>query len=246
MSKAEKILGAIWGIYGVVVFMAVVFPLTILYFILLSIGGRRVSNFCIWVNSKIASPLILALCGIRVKIHNPEFAPKNQNVVFVSNHLTHIDVMANAFACTRPPHFLAKSELKSFPVFGFMVKMLGIMVDRKSKESRDKSFQYLIEALKEGQSVFIYPEGTRNTTNEPLKEFKDGAFRAAIMAQVPIAIQTLVGIKRLNMQQGIHLRPGTIHLYWGKPIDTKGLAMADVDFLKNKVRAEMLKQIETN
>lgn len=223
--------------------MSVVFPLTLVYFIVLSIGGKKYSMACVWINCHYASPLILKLIGIRLKIFGAEKIDKNRTYVFISNHRAQIDIVSNASAVPVPIRFLAKMEVKYIPVFGFMVKMLGIMVDRKSKESREKSFRYMAEAISKGESLFIYPEGTRNRTDEPLKEFKDGAFRVAIMAQAPIAVQTLVNTRELNDPRGFHLLPGTVELHYGDVIETKGLTLEDIPMLKEKAKAEMLRHL---
>lgn len=243
MKLISKILTTLWALYGLIMFMLVTTPLTIYYFILLSVGGRKYAKTCIWINCHYASPLLLKLFGVKLFVHHKERISKDKTYVFVSNHGTHIDVLANASACPLPPKFLAKSELKNFPIFGFMVSMLGILVDRKSKESREKSMQYMVNELAIGNSIFLYPEGTRNRTPEPLKEFKDGAFRAAILAQVPIAVQTIVGARKINKQSGLHLKPGTVHVYWGNPIETKGLTLDDLPQVRTLVINEMLQHL---
>lgn len=233
-----------WLLWGALVFMAVVAPLTIIYFFVLAIGGKKYSMKCVWINCRYASPLILRLIGIRLKIYGAEKIDPNRTYVFVSNHRAQIDIISNAAAVPVPIRFLAKSEVKYIPLFGFMVKMLGIMVDRKSKESRERSFQYMAEAIGKRESLFIYPEGTRNRTDEPIKEFKDGAFRVAILAQAPIAVQTLVNTRELNDPRKFHLLPGTVELYWSKPIETTGLTIEDIPDLKEKVKSEMLRHLQ--
>ena len=163
--------------------------------------------------------------------------------MFVANHASQVDIIASASAMPQPIRFLAKAEIKHIPVFGYMVKMLAIMVDRKSKESREKSVQYMVDELKKGNSLFIYPEGTRNRTDQPLKEFKDGAFRVAILAGVPIVVQTLVGAKEVNDPEGLQLYPGKVDVYFSEPFETKNMTVNDVPVLKERVKAEMLKHL---
>jgi 1-acyl-sn-glycerol-3-phosphate acyltransferase len=124
-----------------------------------------------------------------------------------------------------------------------MVKMLAIMVDRKNKESRERSVRFLVEELSKGHSIFLFPEGTRNRTLELLKEFKEGAFRMAVMAQVPIAVQTIVGAKKLNDPVRLQLYPGVVDVYWSDPIETKGMTLEDVPRLVQQVRSEMEKYL---
>ena len=56
----------------------------------------------------------------------------------------------------------------------------AVLVNRKSDESRRKSYDKMKKVLQKGMHMSIYPEGTRNRTNEPLKKFHDGAFKLAV------------------------------------------------------------------
>lgn len=243
MQVLKKIFGFIWAMWGVFWFMVVIIPFTLLYAVILLLFGKKYSMFCVWINCRLLCPVLLTIWGIRMKIFGKEKLDKNKTYVFVANHTTQVDVLACASAVHRPIRFLAKSELKYFPVFGYMVKMLGIMVDRKSRESREKSYRYMTESLRKGECLFLYPEGTRNRTSAPLKDFKDGAFKVAILAQVPIAVQTLVDARKVNNPKGIQLLPGTIELHYSDPIETKGMTEDDLPRLKEMVRNEMLKHL---
>ncbi len=208
--------------------------------IVLGIFGRKYAMNCVWVNYSVLAPALLRLFFIRSNVFGREKIDTKQTVVIVSNHCSQLDVVAGAAATPMPAKFLAKSELGRVPMFGYMCKMLAIMVDRKSKESREKSMRYMVEELKRGHCLYIYPEGTRNRSNEPLKEFKDGAFRAAVLAQVPLLVQTVVNTKRLNNPNYFHMIPGTVEVHWSTPIPTAGLTLEDVDVLKQMVREQML------
>lgn len=232
-----------WAVWGFTMFISIVAILTPIYALLLLFGGNKMALRCIWFNAHYVSPFLLRLMLIRLYIHGAEKVKREATYVYVSNHLSQIDILANASAVPHPIKFLAKMEVKYIPFFGFMVKMLAIVVDRQNKESRDKSFERMIQTLKRGESLFLYPEGTRNRTEQPLKEFKDGAFRAAILAQVPIVVQTLVDPKLLNNPEGIHLQPGRLDLYFSAPIDTRGLSLEDVPRLKQQVIDEMMRHL---
>jgi 1-acyl-sn-glycerol-3-phosphate acyltransferase len=101
--------------------------------------------------------------------------------------------------------------------------------------------KYLHRTLQEGYSVFIYPEGTRNTTPELLLPFHKGAFRIAIEAQKPIAVQTITNVEKISnpKKKGLDMWPGTVRITWSKPIETAGLTMEDVDGLMERVRGVM-------
>lgn len=79
-----------------------------------------------------------------------------------------------------PNKTIAKAEMAKTPLFGLVYKRGSILVDRKDKNSRQNSFKKMKDVLSMGMHVCIYPEGTRNKTNLPLKEFYDGAFKLAV------------------------------------------------------------------
>jgi 1-acyl-sn-glycerol-3-phosphate acyltransferase len=243
MYFLKRIFGFIWALWGAFWFMVIIIPFTLLYAVVLGIWGKKYSMYCVWINCRVLVPVILKLCLIRVKIHGAEKIDKKRTYVFVANHLTQMDILTTAYAVPKPIRFLAKMETRHIPFFGYMVKMLAIVVDRKSKESRDKAYRYMADAIGKGECLFIYPEGTRNRTPEPVKEFKDGAFRVAVMAQAPIAVQTLVGMLKVNPPQGLQLYPGTVEVFWSEPFETQGTSMEYVSVLKEKVKNEMLKHL---
>jgi len=244
MHILKRIFGFFWALWAGFWFMVVVIIFTPAYAIVLGIFGKKYSMKCVWVNCHYLSPFLLAMSLIRIKVHGNERIKPDKTYVFVANHLSQIDIISGTAVLPQPIRFLAKAEIKKIPFFGYMVKMLGIFVDRKSKESREKSVRYMVNELAQGNSLFLYPEGTRNRTDQPLKEFKDGAFRVAIDAQVPIAVQTLVGTKELNDPRGLQLYPGTVEVYFGEPIETRGMTLDDLPALKARVIAEMMSHLK--
>ncbi len=243
MKILKTILKFFWALWGAFWFMLVIATFTIIYAFVLGLFGKKYAMPCVWINCHYLSPFLMKVYGIRMEEFGLEKIQPGRTYVFVANHRAQVDIITSASALPLPVKFLAKAEIKYIPFFGFMTKMLAIMVDRKSRESREKSYRYMVAALHRGESLFIYPEGTRNRTELPLKEFKDGAFKVAVLAQVPIAVQTLLGTREVNEPRGIQLSPGKVQVYWGTPIETKGMTLEDVPRLKEMVREEMMKHL---
>ncbi len=243
MSQLRLIFGFFWAMWGAFWFMVVVTPFTILYAIVFLFTGKKYVRECIWINCHYLCPFLLRLYFIRLQVFGKEKIAPDKTYVIVANHLSQIDVLVTGASVPHPVRFLAKAEIKYIPFFGYMVRMLAIMVNRKNKESREKSLRYMVADLHKGNSIFIYPEGTRNRTQQLLKEFKDGAFKIAIAAQIPIAVQTLTGVKEINNPKGIQLFPGKVQVHWSDPIETKGMTLNDMPALIEKVRAEMMKHL---
>lgn len=191
--------------------------------------------------------VVFMITLIRCKVKGRELIDRNRTYVFVANHQSQLDIPAYAVAAKNTFRFLSKAELAKIPVFGYLLKRLYIMVDRSDKNDRSKSIALMRKSLDEGISVFLCPEGTRNRTSAPLIEFKDGAFRLAIEAQVPLAVLTVLDSKKRNSPQSqMELIPGFIHCFWDKPIETKGMTIDDVPKLKQMAYDIMLKNILAN
>lgn len=182
--------------------------------------------------------------GIRVRIIHKERIDPNTTYVFAANHRSLLDVPAYAIACENTFRFLAKAELMKIPLMGYIIRKLYISVDRKNKSARVKSMENMLNSIKENISVFLCPEGTRNTSSEPLLPFHDGAFRLAIAAQVPLAVMTIRNSDRLlSPKHPFALSPGTMECIWSEPISTVGMKEEDIPRLREMARAEMTRNL---
>jgi 1-acyl-sn-glycerol-3-phosphate acyltransferase len=189
---------------------------------------------------------LLPLFFIRIKIKNGELIDKNKTYVFIGNHRSQLDIPAYAVACRNTIRFLAKEELTKIPLMGYIIRKLYISVNRKSKEDRQRSLNAMLESLRDGISVFICPEGTRNKTSEPLLDFRDGAFRLAIESQLPLAVLTIKNSENiLSPLRPIELSPGVIECIWSAPVETKGMTENDLPALKETAKNLMLKSLSS-
>jgi 1-acyl-sn-glycerol-3-phosphate acyltransferase len=140
---------------------------------------------------------------------------------------------------------LAKVQLKKMPLLGFLFATVCVLVDRRSKESRDKSSRAMMSEILSGNSIFIFPEGTRNKSQEPLNEFFDGAFRFAIESQKPLVAMCSINARNITPSDNYAVRPGTITIKFLGPYETTGLTKEDLPALKTKIREEMYQVLKT-
>lgn len=175
--------------------------------------------------------------GIRHRNYFESPHDSSRQYVFIFNHISYMDIPI-IMKTIRRQHFriLAKAELANIPVFGFLYRNAAVMVDRSSAEKRAKSVQQLKSVIRKGISVVIAPEGTFNTTHQPLKEFYDGAFKIAIETQTPIKpILFLDGYNRFNYQSIFSLSPGRSRAIYLDEVPVQGLTGKDVKMLKEKI-----------
>ncbi|HHG83624.1 MAG TPA: 1-acyl-sn-glycerol-3-phosphate acyltransferase [Bacteroidetes bacterium] len=164
--------------------------------------------------------------------------------VHVVNHNSFLDTLSAYVTIRSRFKTLAKKELQKVPLMGSVFLTSGIMVDRSSKESRRASFDRMVEEIKGGTSVMIFPEGTQNRTENPLADFYDGAFRLAIETQAPILPSVIINSRRLMPQAKFNkLIPGRIRQFFLEPIPTVGLRMDDLPELKARVIDLMGKKV---
>lgn len=114
---------------------------------------------------------------------------------------------------------IAKNEMMKIPLFNIIYRRGSVLVDRNSDQSRRESYLRMKEVLELGMHMCIYPEGTRNKTNKPLKEFHEGAFRLAKDTHKPIMPAVLFGTARmLPTRGGMTFRPGKLEMHFLDPI----------------------------
>ena len=133
----------------------------------------------------------------------------DREYIFVCNHVSFTDVIPCACATHNGVHFIAKKGLENSKIGKWFVeKCQCILVNRDGSDVAAimKAMRY----LKGGESIAVFPEGTRNRTNVILQEFKDGAAAISIMSKTPIVPVVIVRkIKPFH----------TGRVYYGEPME---------------------------
>lgn len=216
------------------VFMILLFPV----FILPILIGQKHGNITYlglgtwaWIFSK--------LTFIRYKIIGKENIDKSSSYIYACNHTSFLDAPGLAIGIPTQFRPLAKKELLKIPLFGLIVKVATIVVDRSSAQSRRDSVDKLTYLLHQGLSILIFPEGTQNRTKEHLQPFYDGAFRIAIETQSQIMPMVIVGAGKLMPPSSLKIKPGKIKVVFGEPVSAKGLTLKDIKPLKQEVYEQM-------
>jgi len=181
----------------------------------------------------------MGLAGIQYRVEGATNIPLDRAAVYCSNHESNIDPPLLFDALHPRMHILYKHEIDQIPVLARAFRMGGfIPIDRRNKESALRAIELGAESLRAGNSFLIFPEGTRSRTAEMLP-FKKGGFVMAIKAQAPIVPVAVQG-GRAAMHRGSKIiRPVTITIRIGRPIETTGLRLEDRAALIVKVRDQI-------
>jgi 1-acyl-sn-glycerol-3-phosphate acyltransferase len=184
MKIVKEIFGRIFAFWGMIVFAGSLLIASIpIWITAIWPEPKRTINFFkvvhVWMN------FFFTFSGVHRIIKGRNHFKKGQNYVVVCNHNSFMDVPLSVTAVP-PNKTIAKAEMAKIPVFGMIYKRGSVLVDRKSEESRRKSFLKMKAVLGMGLHMCIYPEGTRNKSSEPLQRFHDGAFKLAAETRKPV------------------------------------------------------------
>ncbi len=181
---------------------------------------------------RFAFKVILIIAGTKATYIGEENIPKDTAVLFIGNHRSYFDIIVQGRLLTRPTSFIGKKEFGKVPVFGLWVKNLYfLLLDRDDIKQGLKTVLTAIEYIKSGRSVFVYPEGTRNRTEEPLLPFKEGSMKISTKSGCPIIPVAVTGGADVFENQFPKLKSAHVIIHYGKPIYPSELSKDELKFL---------------
>jgi 1-acyl-sn-glycerol-3-phosphate acyltransferase len=156
----------------------------------------------------------------RIRVVGTEHVRPGQAYVYMANHASLIDTPALFAYLPYPFRIMAKRELFWIPFMGWHLRAAGhFPVDRRDARRAARSVRAVIDGIRDGRSLAVFPEGTRSPDGR-LQEFKSGAFRIAIKAGVPIVPVAIRGAFELLPKTSLAPMPGPIDVVIGEPIET--------------------------
>ena len=138
------------------------------------------------------SKRLLKIFGVELQINHANLLPQS-SYLLASNHVSWLDIHAiNAF---KPIRFVAKSEVASWPIFGWMAKQLGTVFIKRDSTRHARQVVDGVATILKTQSICIFPEGT-STIGKSVQLFKPNLFEAAAVSEVPVCAMALAYFDR--------------------------------------------------
>jgi 1-acyl-sn-glycerol-3-phosphate acyltransferase len=241
MTFLKNIFARIWAFWGlisfVVTFLIIIGPSMLSH---LYKDEKEGQDFFIKV-SKIWIDIWLWLIGCPLKVMGRENFENNKNYIVVYNHNAFLDVPLSAPYVPGGNKTIAKDSFLKIPMFAWFYKRGGIMVNRKDEKSRVRSYDAMKQTLQKGMHMCLYPEGTRNRTDQPLKAFYDGAFKLAVDTKKEIIACVILGTKKaMPIHKTFYLLPTKLKMIFLPPVSSENI---DAKSLNKKIHDMMLNVI---
>lgn len=166
----------------------------------------------------------------------------DRNYIIVGNHKSIMDVVPAAICVKQPVHFMAKKELWDKKLGRwFANKCECIQVNRDGADVR--AMMMALKLLKSGETICIFPEGTRNKSDDIFLPFKSGAAALSIKTKTPILpIVQVKKIKPFKRAYFYYGEPFEFSQYYGKKITDDDIKVCDEKL--RQVLLEMYLELE--
>jgi len=192
------------------------------------------------VSGAVWGDLATSLAGIDLRVEGEENLWSHRPAVFIFNHQSALDAILMMKLIRRDLTGIGKMELKKNPIFGPIFTAAGVVfVDRANSARAIEALKPAVDALKEGRSLIIAPEGTRSPTPR-LGRFKKGAFHLAMQAGVPIVPVVFRNVLDAFPKDARVVRPATIEAVVLPPVDTTDWTVEALDEQIAEIRERYL------
>ena len=166
--------------------------------------------------------------------------------IYICNHYRIWDVVHPASTTMEGIHYVAKSELRRWWIWPFCKAVKIITVERNGEDA--KSVMDMLKCLRNNEKICIYPEGTRNKTDQEMLPFKSGAAILAIKTKTPLVpIVIYKKTRPFTLNHVIVGEPFELSEYYGKKMTQELTAEADEKLRQRMldIRAEHTKTLES-
>lgn len=228
MKLLKDIFGRFWAFWGIISFIGtflIIYIPSMITWLLPEPKGQRIF---IWI-ARIWMNIWLRLVGCPVKIKGRQNFQRGKSYIVTCNHNSLMDVPLSSPFIPGANKTIAKSSFAKVPLFGFYYMKGAVLVDRKSEKSRKESFEKMKLVLKKGMHMCIYPEGTRNRTNEPLKKFYDGAFKLATDTGTDIIPAIILNTRKaVPVHKSFYFLPHKLEMHFLPPVSVENKATEEL------------------
>lgn len=163
--------------------------------------------------------VVLFLSGVKVTVIGEENVPKDTPVLYIGNHHSIFDVVVTYVRVPGLTGFVAKKEIQKIPLLRTWMRYLNcLFLDRKDLKAGARMILDAVQKIKNGVSIFIFPEGTRSKNEAETLPFHEGSFKIATKSKCPIVPVILTNTNRIFEDHLPWIKKTHVTLEYCKPI----------------------------
>lgn len=169
---------------------------------------------------------VLGIVGMDLTVLGAENVPEDRAVLYVGNHQSYFDIVAGYLAVPHRTGYIAKTEMLKIPLLRDWMAAAGcLFLDRKNLKAGLKTILQAIQSVKDGTSIWIFPEGTRNRNADKteLLPFKEGSLKVAEKSGCPVVPVAITGTSDIYENHRPFVRKAKVTLEFGKPFYIRDL-----------------------
>lgn len=233
---------------GLFLLISAIFIIPALYII--GLFSREKRDYLSYAIVQWAFKTVLSFTGAKADIKGLDNIPKGQPVLYVGNHRSIFDVIISYAVVPPLTGYISKIEIKKVPILSWWMKLMNcLFLDRDNPREGLKTILAAIDMIKEGKSVFIFPEGTRSKTDDGMIDFKEGSLKIAQKTNCPIIPVAFNNTSAIFEDQLPKIKKATVSVEFGKPIiiseldaeEKKHLGKYTHDIVKGMVEKNAIK-----
>ena len=196
---------------------------------------------------RMGTKLVWLIAAGKTTVIGKEKIPTDRPVLFVGNHRSMLDVVICLSVIPFPVGFISKIELEKIPLLRMQMRDINcLFLDRKDDRKALKVILRAIELVKGGQSMFIFPEGTRSKEEGKFLPFHAGSFKIATKAKVPVVPVTIVGTGDILEDHFPKIKAAPVVVEFGDPIETASMSRDEQKELPDRVRNLIMETYDRN
>jgi 1-acyl-sn-glycerol-3-phosphate acyltransferase len=162
--------------------------------------------------------IVAFLSGVKLTVIGEENVPKDEPVLYIGNHRSYFDIVLSYARVPRITGYIAKKEILKVPILSHWMRLMDcLFLDREDIRQGLQTILSAIDKVKNGISIAIYPEGTRNKGDE-LLPFHKGSFKIAQKTGCAIMPVTINNSSAVFEDHLPFIKKSHVVLEYGKPI----------------------------
>ena len=194
-----------------------------------------------------AFSVVKTLSGVNLIVKGSDNLITDSAVLYIGNHRSFFDIILTYILCPGPTGYIAKKEMNKAPILRIWMRYIHcLFLDRNDIKQGLQTILEGISKIKSGISIFVFPEGTRNKTNDSFLPFKAGSLKIAEKTGCPIIPVAICNSAEVFENHLPKIYKTTVVIEFGTPIYPADLDKDAKKILSDSVRSNIIAMYETN